>query len=213
MRAIRVDRALAAQHDPARRLLARAEILRQVRAVFEPRLIGPNAVGREFRDQHMVGLGEDNGRWLDRCARPRPQIAAARWRPAEHEREGVDLIEDHDAAGTVAAVREQRSGFHKRLDIFGRRELEAHRDATRSIEQRIIGPAVGESGEQAARLLRHSKPLQLRALDHLQAPLLCSTRVVAGEAERRCADCEEGKDHQHRQGRSCRPEALADLVI
>src|SRR5712664_3243938 len=118
-RAIRVDRALAAQHDPALRLLSRAEILRQVRAVFEPRPLGPGAVSREFRDQHMVGLGEDNGRRLDRCARPRPQIAAARWRPAEHEREGVDLIEDHDAAATAAAVREQRGGFHKRLDIFG----------------------------------------------------------------------------------------------
>src|SRR3984893_11889941 len=91
-RAIRVDRALAAQHDPALRLLARAENLRQVRAVLEPRPLSPDAIGREFRDQYMVGLGEDNGRRLDRCARPRPQIAAARWRPAEHEREGVDLI-------------------------------------------------------------------------------------------------------------------------
>ena len=58
-RAIRVDRALAAQHDPALRLLARAENLRQVRAVLEPRPLSPDAIGREFRDQYMVGLGEE----------------------------------------------------------------------------------------------------------------------------------------------------------
>src|SRR5260370_41564831 len=101
----RGDSARAAQLYPLLRLLARAEILRQVLFVFEPRPLGPGAVGREFRDQHMVDLGEDNIGRLDRCARPRPQIAAAPWRPAEHERAGVDLFEGHDAAATLAAVR------------------------------------------------------------------------------------------------------------
>jgi predicted ATPase len=87
-----------------------------------------------------------NMRW---CAMPRPQPAAQRvsphqcrhrrgvrglrgpaaagtdrlarrtCRPRSHEREGIHLVEDHDAAVTMAIVAQQGSRLDDRLDIFG----------------------------------------------------------------------------------------------
>ena len=46
------------------------------------------------------------------------------------------------------------------------------------------GPVIGEGGKPAAQLAGHGKPLELRALDHLQKLLTPGARVIAHQAER-----------------------------
>src|SRR5262249_20926664 len=89
---------------PALAALADRKILREIASVFELRPIGPGAVGREFGDQDVVGAAEDGARRKKRRGRTRPQGAAARRRPAQHEGQRVDLIEEHDGSRRVTAV-------------------------------------------------------------------------------------------------------------
>jgi hypothetical protein len=114
-----VIRTLAAQRDPALRVLAGAKILRQVWAICESRQLGPGPVGRELRDEDVRGVGEDFICRPHRRARAGPQIVAVSRGPAQHEGEGIHLVEDNDAAVTMAIVAQQGSRLDDRLDIFG----------------------------------------------------------------------------------------------
>jgi len=161
----------------------------------------------------MVSLGEELARRPHRRARTRPQITATRRWPAEHERKGIHLVEDHDAAAAMATVAQQGGCLDDRLDIFGGRELEARRLGARPIEQLVPVSVIGEGGEQARPLGRYGKALELCAIDHLQKLPTAGARVIARQAERGGADREQRKDHQHWQDRHRGPEALADLVV
>ncbi len=134
-------------------------------------------------------------------------------RPAQHEGEGIHLVEDHDAAVTMAIVAQQGSRLDDRLDIFGGRELEARLRGARPIEQRGFELAVSEGGQQARPLGGDGKALELRALDHLQKPLAAGVCMIARQAESGRTDREQRKDHEHRQDRRRRSEALTDLVV